>query len=309
MHKRIGSCGEIEVLRYVTVLIVIILLVGSSSQLLQSDPFLAKGQTTIDSWSSFSHDLQNTRFSSSSAPKMPNLLWEFNASFFGAEGVSISGGRVFVGSMSTQDFYCLNQTDGSLLWKTQLNGTTGYYASPVANEDGVIVGTTNGHIYYMSLTAGLKIWETTIPAEIIWDSSPVISNGRVFVGGMVDDQSNLYCLNLADGAKIWELQGGGNTPAVVDGQLFVGGSKVSCLNEFSRTKVWEVGIAGDSPAVVNGQVYVGSAVPSGNQVYCLNQTNGQQIWHYTCSGKDVSSPAVAYGNVFIVSKLNGAFIA
>ena len=126
---------------------------------------------------------------------MPNLFWEFNASFFGAEGVAISGGRVFVGSMLTQDFYCLNQTDGSLIWKSQLNGTTGYHAAPSVNENGVIVGTTNGHVYYLSITTGLKIWETTIPAEIMWDSSPVISNGKVFVGGRVGDLSPI-CIAL-----------------------------------------------------------------------------------------------------------------
>jgi outer membrane protein assembly factor BamB len=287
-------------------------LIFASPQLLQSNLFLAKGQTIVDSWPSFGHDLQNTRFSSSSAPRLPNLLWKFDAQFFGSEEVAASGGRVFVGSTLTQDFYSLNETNGSLLWKTQLNGTIGD-KSPVVNEKVVIVGTTSGHVYCLDIANGSKIWEATLPldAPALW---PVISNGRVFIGfsGNSDPPYHLYCLNLVDGAKIWEYQGVGWPPAVVDGKIFVGGvglggGKVCCLDEANGTKIWEFpsGIGSGSPAVVNGRVYVGT---EDRRVYCLNQTNGQIIWYKICSGSpnSISYPAVAYGNVFIVSKGDGS---
>lgn len=247
---------------------------------------------------------------------MPNLLWRFEGPFNGAEEVAVSEGRVFVGDYTFSDsenvitdFYCLNETGGSLLWKTEINGTTN--TSPAVYGEGVVVGTYTGHIYYLNKNTGLKIWETALP-ERIYKSSPVVSDGRVFVGGWAysDYGSHLYCLNLTNGNEMWSfqvLQAIYSTAAVVGGKVFVsgtgpGGGKIYCLDEVTGAKVWE-NTTGDhvqsSPAVVNGRVYVGCF---DHRVYCLNQTNGKQIWNYTCSSWIDSSPAVANGNVFIASE-------
>ena len=305
-----------KVSRFVASIFVIFLLLGAF-QFLKSGLFSAKGETIVDSWPSFGHDLQNTRVSSASAPKLPNLLWEFEGLFSGAEEIAVSEGRVFIGSDESNDanrplthnFYCLNETDGTPIWTVEINGTTNN--SPAVYGDGVVVGTYTGHVYYLNKINGLKIWEIALP-ERIYKSSPVVSDGRVFVGGWAygDYGSHLYCINLANGAILWNFQvrqAVYSTPAVIDGKVFVsgtghGGGKVYCLDEITGTKVWEF-TAGDhvssSPAVVDGRVYFGSF---DHKVYSLNQATGQQIWNYTCSSWIGSSPAVAYGNVFIASE-------
>jgi len=53
-----------------------------------------------------------------------------------------------------------------------------------------------------------------------------------------------------------------------------------------------------TPAVADGKVYFGSNNPD-NKVYCLNAANGGFIWSYTTGSAVSSSPAVAYGDVFI----------
>ncbi len=53
-------------------------------------------------------------------------------------------------------------------------------------------------------------------------SSPVISQGHIYVGGL---DAKLYCLNLEDGSKVWEFKAEGpitGSAAVVDGKVFFG---------------------------------------------------------------------------------------
>jgi glucose dehydrogenase len=52
-----------------------------------------------------------------------------------------------------------------------------------------------------------------------------------------------------------------------------------------------------SPAVVKGVVYVGS----GDNIYALNATNGDELWSYTTGAEVESSPAVVKGVVYVGS--------
>ena len=103
----------------------------------------------------------------------------------------------------------------------------------------------------------------------------------VYVGS---DDGNVYALNAATGAKLWNYTTSGavSSPAVSNGVVYVGSSEGA-----SRP------------------VYVGSS--EGNvyalegNVYALNATTGAKLWCYT-TGDDVdSSPAVANGVVYVGS--------
>jgi len=68
------------------------------------------------------------------------------------------------------------------------------------------------------------------------------------------------------------------------------------------------GIISTSPAVADGRVYIGGyidACPPNGVVYCLDATDGELIWSYNIesvggiSSVVESSPAVAYGNVYV----------
>jgi len=267
--------------------------------------------TTNDSWPMFGHDLQNTRASSSPAPHSPNLLWTFKGPFqgWGASPV-VSDGRVFVGSESANEFYCLNETNGALLWVFRTKGTITNSAAVSAGR--VLVGTGNGGLYCLNEKTGMPIWNVTLD-EQIYESSPAVADGRVFVGGWAYDSygSHLYCLNLSDGNVLWKYQvyqAVCSSPAVLDGRVFVGGTgpgagQVYCINETTGDNIWTYTtrdhVGRSSPAVVNNRVFIGSL---DHHVYCLDAKDGKQIWKYLVSSWTDSSPAVAYGNVFTASE-------
>ena len=139
-------------------------------------------------------------------------------------------------------------------------------------------------------------------------SSPVVVNGKVFVGS---DDGKIYCLNENDGSRIWVYETGGSvqsSPAVVDGMVFVGSTigfyafhEEDINNDGIGDLIWKNLTIKDlwsSPVVTNGKVFVG-AVNTGNKFYCLDENTGNLIWSYETRGRCQTSPAVTDGKVFI----------
>jgi hypothetical protein len=95
------------------------------------------------------------------------------------------------------------------------------------------------------------------------DSSPAVVDGVVYFGS---EDHNIYALNAATGALLWEYPTG-------------------------------YAIDSSSPAVVNGVVYVGSW---DYNVYALQADTGATLWvHHTGNAVGYSSPAVLDGVVYV----------
>jgi serine/threonine-protein kinase len=128
---------------------------------------------------------------------------------------------------------------------------------------------------------------------------------------------NVYALNAATGAKIWNYTTGSygswwmtSSPAVAGGVVFVGSDigNVYALSAATGAKIWNYtaghwdGYQGvmSSPAVANGIVFAGAV---DGKIYALNATTGALVWQYeTGNGTQVNcSPAVADGIVYIGS--------
>jgi outer membrane protein assembly factor BamB len=265
------------------------------------------------------------------------LLWTFAGQFGGGYASPVvSDGRVFVGSEYVDGFYCLNETDGALLWVSNTNGTI--WNSAAVSAGMVLVGTarwegtseSDGGLYCLNETTGISIWNITLDEPLAYYYSPAVADGRVFVGGGGGDNgSYLYCLNLSDGQILWKFQVQDtvcSSPAVTDGKVYVGagssflGAIVYCINETTGDDIWTYAIMGgeginSSPAVVNDRVFIGSFRDSqgySSHVYCLDAGDGEQIWNYSVSSAvpaspaaEITSPAVAYGEVFAACFTDG----
>jgi outer membrane protein assembly factor BamB len=105
------------------------------------------------------------------------------------------------------------------------------------------------------------LWKS--PTEYWLESSPAVSDGKVYIGSQ---DYKLYCLNASTGSKIWDHMAG----------------------------YW----ISSSPAVTKDKVYVGS---SDGFLYCLNMTTGETIWQYAVIGDPIwtSSPTIANENVYV----------
>jgi outer membrane protein assembly factor BamB/serine/threonine protein kinase len=101
-------------------------------------------------------------------------------------------------------------------------------------------------------------------------ASPIVSGGLVYLG---NDSDNLYALDTATGGKRWTFYAGGMRPTLVLG------TKVS-----------------SAPAVADGTVYESSA---DGHLYAADVGTGKERWRFPTGQYGSSSPAVAYGVVYV----------
>jgi len=139
---------------------------------------------------------------------------------------------------------------------------------------------------------------------IISHSSPVVANGKVYVGST---NKNVSCLDAETGEFIWNFTTGlriQSTPAVCDGYVYVGSDdeRMYCLNANTGAVKWihpTYGKVRSSPCVVNGYVYFGS---EDKNIYCLKAPNGVIKWKKPLDQRvEYSSPAFYNNSVYITS--------
>jgi len=255
-----------------------------------------------DWWPMFRHDPGHSGYSTSQAPNTNISLWNYTAGSSIDSSCAIVDGKVYFGS-SDSNIYCLDAGTGVKIWQY----STGYriYSSPAVYESKVYFGSTNSpeingnKVFCLDATTGEKLWEFA-EGYSTWGafSSPVVSNGKVYVGS---GDKKLYCLDALTGEKLWDYLTDDqviSSPALAYGKVYFGSQDqfVYCLDAETGAEIWSYStyaMITSSPAVVDGKVYIGS-----DKMYCLNADTGALIWQRSPSFY-FSSPAVYNDKVYV----------
>ena len=119
-----------------------------------------------------------------------------------------SDGTVYCGTDSLH-LYAVN-TDGTIKWTATLDGVG---MRPALGQSALFVGTEQGTVYSIDPGTGSINWQKSLVQGFGFSTTPIVAaNGYVY---FQNDEDVLYCLNQADGTKIWEcdcnfyLPGGG----------------------------------------------------------------------------------------------------
>ena len=123
-------------------------------------------------------------------------IWEFYpgpaTGFFSSAGYY--NDRIYVGSIDG-NLYCLNATNGSMVWKYDIGGT---WSSPAVTSERLYIGSKTGYIYCFNITQPATpdyYWRYKIDGEV--DTSPSVVPGRVYIGTHANS-GRLYCFGTAD---------------------------------------------------------------------------------------------------------------
>jgi outer membrane protein assembly factor BamB len=132
-------------------------------------------------------------------------------------------------------------------------------------------------------------------------SSPVVANGRVYVGSSAPEGPNFYAFDAASGAPSWSANVGyfnscdsvgiGSTAAISGTVLAVGGGDSAYYGLSAETgeQLWRVAMdegssafAWESPLLANGRAYIGIASDCDNpsvrgEVRALDMFTGEQL--------------------------------
>jgi len=171
----------------------------------------------------------------------------------------------------------------SVKWKFKTDGRV--FSSPIANRGTIYVGADDGNLYALNMKNGSLIWKFFTRGRV--RSTPAFYNNTIFFSSY---DGIFYAVDALTGTKKWTFKTAG------EGQYKAPGIHGLLPANQLITDDWD--IYQSSPAIAHGHIYFGSG--NGN-VYALDATNGEELWHFKTGNVVHSSPAVNDGMVFIGS--------
>jgi outer membrane protein assembly factor BamB len=198
-------------------------------------------------------------------------------------------------------------SDGSVLWERELDSEALEFTPAVAN--GVVYITSlrytspdqGGSLYAFDASSGELLWRVGGTAS----TSPVVADGKVFVGGGEEGSPpNVVAYDAASGAVRWSAHAGlyaqTAAPAVSRGRVFVARSDgVYAFDETTGAQLWHRYVPGEpatTPVVASGMVLTGGW----RGIRAIDAATGDARWGYPQTGIHYLNgmPAVAYGTVY-----------
>jgi outer membrane protein assembly factor BamB len=224
-------------------------------------------------------------------------------SIYGFAGAAYDSGKVFVvdsdGLMQTFD-----AATGAPRWSVKLPGQYAFTSPPTATNGIVFVGGagTGGTLYAVNETNGNLLWTASV--ENGDDSSPAVTSTSVFVS-YACPQSYAFAPNT--GVLQWHYSGpceggGGQTPVVHSGKVYVGDSYFTPTNGLildANTGASLGGFACDGPPAFVGNlgVYLQSGTLRG-----VDLPSGQVLWSFAGDGGLESTTLIANQVIYIGSR-------
>jgi len=198
--------------------------------------------------------------------------------------------------------YALRPQDGLVRWTydTGSGGALGIQSSATLTADGrVLVGDSLGMVHCLSAKKGTLLWTATVgdtdPANAhVW-ASPVVANGRVFVGrASHSDQpctrGHLYAFDLDTGAELWRRA---TVPArvcnadttiacTVDGDCPGG----TCVDGKGGGVTASVAVSKDGETVYMASVgcYTFPSIGNSDAIFALDAATGAVDWVHRTHG-------------------------
>jgi outer membrane protein assembly factor BamB len=191
-------------------------------------------------------------------------------------------GRIYVAGTKEDFFYCLDATDGTVIWS--------YEAPQLATEVSPVI--TDNKVYFVSLSGELFCLNA-FDGSVIWTRfgfvdtfSPFAEDGVLYVSSRA---GRIRAIDADDGSQIWSYDTGSSglfsAPTVVDDILYCGGSDASpsllALDKTDGSFLWEWAAPDEvnsSPCVADGKVYLAC---DDQNVYALNALTGAVLWQQT----------------------------
>jgi outer membrane protein assembly factor BamB len=236
-----------------------------------------------------------------------NVAWQVAMPGASSATPAVSGDRIFVSSTAegTEDLrlLCLSTADGRTLWSRTLSQgrsprrNTMATPSPATDGDRVVVLFGNGTIAALGF-GGEVLWKRDLAADYDsfglgfgYSASPLLWNGRVYVGLMRRQSPLLIALDAATGETAWaqerpteaqqESLESYSSPVPYEhdgtrGVVLAGADLVTCNDADTGEELWRCGYSPQprpnwrlipTPTVVNGMVW--TCIPRGGAVFAV----------------------------------------
>jgi outer membrane protein assembly factor BamB len=234
-------------------------------------------------------------------------------------GITGADGKIFFQTNSNGQVYCLNATNGNILWDSIFNNTYSIVPAVVGN-----------HVYFTSGDGEIACYDTKPQTQVVnplWKtyiqvagdnlgSSPAVVDNRLFIGS---PDKKLYCFDASTGAPLWNFTTGDkifSSPGVFNSKVYFSSDDglLYCLSVNDGSLLWKTtlsdGAKPKSPSIVqDGKLYLSTAinydVNVSPRIYCFDALTGEENWFYSfdtfSTGSETSDLAIgADGDIYIV---------
>ena len=208
----------------------------------------------------------------------------------------VVGNRVFAGRRADPPPYggvvsCFDTSSGEMLWSTFLLDGSLISCMGLWNNNLIIPTYHNNYyasIYLLDSNTGSIIWENTDAYEGYRDSSPVIVDNCMYIGG---EDGALRAIDCAFGNTIWVSETFTQddfiaaTPAFHLNRLYFADQVASfhCVDALTGSSLWSVsGTQHGSSAVADDKVFFGECpyLEDSASVVALDIATGAEVWSY-----------------------------
>jgi outer membrane protein assembly factor BamB len=175
-------------------------------------------------------------------------------------------------------------------------------SSPAWDAGRLFIVSLSGRITCLDAHTGKTVWRHSLPSRS--ESSPVVINGVVYFGS---ENGTVYALRARDGGKVWTYHAGGAVKAGLaykDGILYFGdySGAMTAIRARDGSRAWSTATSGRLFSQ-SGQFYSTPAVAFGRVfvgntdgfVYSFAAHSGQLAWRYSTGAYVYSAPAVGPG--------------
>jgi outer membrane protein assembly factor BamB len=258
-------------------------------------------------WPEWGYNKARTRYLPLAVPLRPPFVKQWSVT--GRELIEfppVLCGRALYMEKNNAAVYKVSRLTGRVRWKTKI----GYLAASSPSCAGRSVyatvlergkGINAGRVIALDAKNGRVRWSRKLASRS--ESSPLVASGRIYFG---TEDGTVYALRARDGAVRWQYKAGGAVKgglALADGLLYFGdyGGKVTAIRQRDGSRVWQSSSAGGGFGLSAGRFYSTPAVAYGRVyigsldgfVYSFAASNGRLAWRHKTGGYVYSSPAVA----------------
>ena len=231
-------------------------------------------------------------------------------------GVGAGGDLVVIGTGSGE-ILALNQSDGSLAWKSRVASEV--LSQPQIDGDVVVVQSIDGKVSAYDVIDGARKWvyTTNIPSLTLrGTATPIISGDVVLVGfsngrvTLLEKETGLSGLDL----RVGVAQGGSDLERLVDvdgamvmenGRLYAASfqGRIIGIDIATGRTLWSEAASSVSGIGAGfGNIYLAS---SDSQISAHNADNGREVWRIDALlNRDITAP-VAIGSFIAFTDLEG----
>jgi outer membrane protein assembly factor BamB len=249
-------------------------------------------------WPQYGYQRDRTRFLDANIHPPFKILWRFKKGkgLVEFQPILVNGVLYFVRNEGMA--YAVRAKNGKKLWQRKVSSLA---ASSPAWAQGRIFITTlvPGSVKALNAKNGKIVWKKSLPSRA--ESSPIVINGVVYFGS---ENGTVYALRASNGKTVWTYHAGGAVKAGLaydQGKLYFGdySGAVTALSAKSGGKVWSTATNGAS-FNRSGQFYSTPAVAYGrvylgntdNFVYSFVAKTGQLAWRHGTGSYVYAAPAV-----------------